>query len=509
MFDDINAHMPCDETLEGTASLCDIRDSGSAHSLSKPTPLHSHPQSATLAMPVAANLPSLSSSWLVGGTTNTRQSIVPDIEISDSPLRGNFSPVIDTADALVCASDVSQGRGVPDSEWKTPPKIGHRFSSGTTKVLKTWLADHIQQPYPTVRDIEYLQQQTGLTRQQVTLWFRNARRKRKAQAARPPTPSLRPIDINKTTQLRDEALSFHDMNPLQRWQNSPPEHDPASSLAIAQAISGSHDLGKFMTLTGDVGSTGSWQDDSSASSVATSQFSNSSIGSAWSDDTRLSHGALSRRKKLNKRRRRRVCVPQPEVEGCSSLNAVCHPFQCTFCTETFKTKHNWRRHEKSLHLSLEKWECSPQGPTFLSSAGDLACTYCGHANPGHDHLMGHNYATCHERCPEERVFYRKDHLQQHLKLVHGVQFMKNPMEQWRHEMQNLQSRCGFCDAKMASWDERAEHLADHFKEGRSMADWKGSWGFEDHTLEMVENSMPPCMSFISIHFHHIRFLILI
>jgi hypothetical protein len=123
--------------------------------------------------------------------------------------------------------------------------------------------------------------------------------------------------------------------------------------------------------------------------------------------------------------------------------------------------------------------------------------------------MGHNYATCHERCPEERVFYRKDHLQQHLKLVHGVQFMKNPMEQWRHEMQNLQSRCGFCDAKMASWDERAEHLADHFKEGRSMADWKGSWGFEDHTLEMVENSMPPCMSFISIHFHHIRFLILI
>jgi hypothetical protein len=74
MFDDINAHMPCDETLEGTAPLCDIRDSGSAHSLSKPTPLHSHPQSATLAMPVAANLPSLSSSWLVGGTTNTRQS---------------------------------------------------------------------------------------------------------------------------------------------------------------------------------------------------------------------------------------------------------------------------------------------------------------------------------------------------------------------------------------------------------------------------------------------------
>ena len=36
-------------------------------------------------------------------------------------------------------------------------------------------------------------------------------------------------------------------------------------------------------------------------------------------------------------------------------------FQCTFCTDTFKSKYDWTRHEKSLHLSLEKWICAPSG----------------------------------------------------------------------------------------------------------------------------------------------------
>ncbi|KAM0370734.1 hypothetical protein ACHAO7_010196 [Fusarium culmorum] len=44
---------------------------------------------------------------------------------------------------------------------------------------------------------------------------------------------------------------------------------------------------------------------------------------------------------------------------------------------------------------------------------------------------------------------------------------------------------------MTTWSERARHLAEHFKEGMTMADWKGNWGFDAVTLDMVENSMPP------------------
>lgn len=45
---------------------------------------------------------------------------------------------------------------------------------------------------------------------------------------------------------------------------------------------------------------------------------------------------------------------------------------------------------------------------------------------------------------------------------------------------------------MENWSDRVHHLADHFKAGKTMADWKGDWGFEAHILELVENSIPPC-----------------
>ncbi|RFU75198.1 homeo [Trichoderma arundinaceum] len=44
---------------------------------------------------------------------------------------------------------------------------------------------------------------------------------------------------------------------------------------------------------------------------------------------------------------------------------------------------------------------------------------------------------------------------------------------------------------MNSWDFRVEHLAQHFKNGKSMADWKGDWGFPEEVLRVVENGMPP------------------
>ncbi|KAM0237927.1 hypothetical protein ACHAP5_008826 [Fusarium lateritium] len=65
------------------------------------------------------------------------------------------------------------------------------------------------------------------------------------------------------------------------------------------------------------------------------------------------------------------------------------------------------------------------------------------------------------------------------------------MEEWKVKHEDVLSRCGFCGIDMTTWSERINHLAEHFKEGSTMADWKGNWGFDGETLEMVENSMPP------------------
>ncbi|CAG8634700.1 9579_t:CDS:2, partial [Ambispora leptoticha] len=47
----------------------------------------------------------------------------------------------------------------------------------TTALLKSWLADHKKHPYPTEDQKLYLVRETGLTLQQISNWFINARRR--------------------------------------------------------------------------------------------------------------------------------------------------------------------------------------------------------------------------------------------------------------------------------------------------------------------------------------------
>lgn len=65
------------------------------------------------------------------------------------------------------------------------------------------------------------------------------------------------------------------------------------------------------------------------------------------------------------------------------------------------------------------------------------------------------------------------------------------MESWLSFDHEIQSRCGFCDLKMTSWAERVEHLATHFKQGKTMTDWQGAHGFNFHVEELVENAIAP------------------
>jgi hypothetical protein len=169
------------------------------------------------------------------------------------------------------------------------------------------------------------------------------------------------------------------------------------------------------------------------------------------------------------------------------------PYQCTFCTETFKTKHDWQRHEKSLHLPLEKWVCALHGPCASKvEAGEPCCVFCGATSPDNAHIESHHYSLCQERSLDERTFHRKDHLVQHLRLVHQAKFEAWSMKSWMIPMPDINSRCGFCGLEMTTWVERTDHLADHFKIGATMAEWKGDWGFDESTRRLVESAVPPC-----------------
>ncbi|KAK4251445.1 C2H2 transcription factor [Corynascus novoguineensis] len=366
-------------------------------------------------------------------------------------------------------------------------KTGARFSRESVKILKNWLSTHSKHPYPNEEEKEMLQRQTGLSKTQITNWLANTRRRNKnAVSHRSTSPGVRswanPIDI---PQRRRTPLEH--MNPLQRWEHSPPENEPASVTAIARAVNSASSISSGLNSPYSAHFT----DDGSGRSLCGSAISSAntshsqSSASAYSFGSRGSFGSGGSIPRGRRRRRRKA--PATPTHG-----GPAKTYQCTFCTETFRTKHDWQRHEKSLHLSLERWVCSPNGPqAFNPENGQMSCVFCGHPNPDEAHIDSHNHSACQERTIAERTFYRKDHLRQHLKLVHSAKFMSWSMEQWKATTPEIRSRCGFCGKVMDTWSIRVDHLAEHFKKGKSMADWKGDWGFDLPVLNMVENSIPP------------------
>ncbi|KUJ17218.1 uncharacterized protein LY89DRAFT_617031 [Mollisia scopiformis] len=374
------------------------------------------------------------------------------------------------------------------------PKVGARFSREAIKVLRNWLSTHHSHPYPTDEEKESLRRQTGLNKTQITNWLANARRRGKVRPPRSVSPNVSNY-VHGMDIPRRATPAFENMNPLERWKNSPPENEPAAITAIAKAVTSStyssgldspFSYGHSQT---DDGSSRSLCNVSSTSSLGTSGSSGNSFASAFSHKSRGSFGSFGSFGQRGRRRRRR---PAPKPVKVNPMIAPARTYQCTFCTETFKTKHDWQRHEKSLHLSLERWVCCPAGVTqYCADYGHNRCVFCGLPNPPEDHGEVHNYSSCAERSLEERTFYRKDHLRQHLNLVHDVKFQSFSMESWKVVTPEIRSRCGFCGIVLDTWSIRVDHLAEHFKGGNSMADWKGDWGFEPEILDIVENGMPP------------------
>ncbi|CAK7227852.1 hypothetical protein SBRCBS47491_006709 [Sporothrix bragantina] len=435
------------------------------------------------------------------------------------------------------------GSSSPKAFAAAQPKLGARFSRESVRILKNWVSTHSRHPYPTEEEKESLQRLTGLNKTQISNWLANARRRGKIPTTRSTSPHVRnsysgpnalvgAIDIPQprrsgTPSPFDRRPQTFENIPLQRWANSPPENEPASVTDIARAITSSASAissglnSPFSMNFTDDGSNRSMFNDSSASSLGTSQSSGTgSFASAYSHASRNSFGSnfsslgrgrrrrrrrsahthgvssSSGREKEEKRVERKLSGRSAKIgeirSGPTPLVAPLKTYQCTFCTETFKTKHDWQRHEKSLHLSLERWVCAPQGATGINpDTKQLSCVFCGEAEPDAEHIESHNFTSCQERALGDRTFYRNDHLRQHLKLVHNVKFMSWSMEQWKVATPQIRSRCGFCGIVMDTWTFRVDHLADHFKTGRTMADWKGDWGFDKPILEMVENSIPP------------------
>ncbi|KAH7145432.1 hypothetical protein B0J13DRAFT_553508 [Dactylonectria estremocensis] len=253
----------------------------------------------------------------------------------------------------------------------------------------------------------------------------------------------------------------------------PPETEPASFSAIADALQKTY-------MQQEPGSRNARRTPASSGSITswTSCSSNSVSSSRSSKSNTFLGPKPTPRNRVKKAHRDKPGAHDPRR------------FPCTFCCDAFKTKYDWARHEKSLHLDLDQWVCAPRGASVVDAAtGRSHCAYCNVLDPTSDHLDGHNHYACHAG-QQTRSFRRKDHLVQHLRVLHRLETLP-VIENWRIEPPAIASRCGFCDETLSSWQARADHLADHFRKGMTMADWKGGNGFDPSVASQVRNAIPP------------------
>ncbi|KAJ5094838.1 hypothetical protein N7456_010699 [Penicillium angulare] len=286
---------------------------------------------------------------------------------------------------------------------------------------------------------------------------------------------------NMPTSKNKEGLSYDSngagLDPMQRWQENSPENEAASVTAIMNAMQETPAVHRSRQPSRGRGR-GPVSSRSRRSASNTSRGSSvSSTDSAWSS---ISHSPRTRARR-----------PHTRLNKAQSDNGKPRIFCCTFCCDRFGTRYEWVRHEKSLHLNLEAWYCAPLGPSVLSLiTGKEFCAYCNETEPSKEHLSMHNYDACQNIDNEHRSFRRKDHLVQHLRHVHQVQDLP-PLDDWKREMKNFHSRCGFCDQALDNWDIRVSHLSQHFRNGLTMKDWKGDHGFPPHIVEQLRNAYPP------------------
>lgn len=350
------------------------------------------------------------------------------------------------------------------------PRTNPRLGEAATKVLRKWHDEHYGFPYPSAEEKAQLHELTGLSDKQISNWFTNTRRRSRSRSRSSQGSNFAPGRVA-------EGMSC-----LDRWRHSPPELEPVSLQDIAAAVAQANSVGIHYADHND-------QSQSAQDLQVPIQQSESSCtwaSDASTSDSQSSSPALHATRKHRRRSRKRpnMSMLKKSTEG--------RVFQCTFCTDAFKTKYDWTRHEASLHLALDRWICTPFGPRYLAAGRDSQyCVYCDCENPTDDHLDSHRSSECSGKPVTAREFYRKDHLKQHVRQFHNSKRFTSAMEGWKSKVTEIRSRCGFCDEAFQTWSDRSDHLAEHFRNGSSMKDWTGARGFEPAVATRVRHSIPP------------------
>lgn len=136
--------------------------------------------------------------------------------------------------------------------------------------------------------------------------------------------------------------------------------------------------------------------------------------------------------------------PRNEAPPLSRKNDKSNPYACTFgCGWTFAQKGMWKRHE-STHCRQREWRCK--------------------------------FEVCASSASRGRRFSRREHLVIHISKEHPhMNLSKDDIQTCRVATKTqFDKRCVFkkCNVRFDDWDQRIDHIAEHFKKPWHMSQWR-------------------------------------
>lgn len=112
-------------------------------------------------------------------------------------------------------------------------------------------------------------------------------------------------------------------------------------------------------------------------------------------------------------------------------------YWCTACEEPFIEKYDWKRHEETYQERRFVYRCNLCRAVYFLDKDFI-----------HHHESRHNCETC--------------------------QLNEHQEEAKQERPARTGWGCGFCTHFSSDWKERCKHIAQHFEEGKTMADWHHS-----------------------------------
>ncbi|KAH7395331.1 hypothetical protein DE146DRAFT_595694, partial [Phaeosphaeria sp. MPI-PUGE-AT-0046c] len=395
-----------------------------------------------------------------------------------------------------------------------------RISKAAKKILK----EHFRiNPYPTDAETSALASNTQLQGRTIKTWFSNTRSRTKPATIVPTENSSLTNDhlkyhnaqgsIQSITRRSLEALEkvspAASMNSLQRYLAIPPSEEAVSTKVIdavkvraEEAFTGQTQNDIDMPLLAFHGNAAQLRSRGVSYSKPTRSIaeSESSRGSTQSQASHCSFRTVDSR---GSRRGRKLWVRSEQrtsrsnsvvsmakgrqgkspsadhqIASLEAKEKSSFRISCTWpsCDAAFKFPFEWRRHEEAMHYQPNHYVCCLE-----STYNNLVerCFVCNQTNATIKHIVATHMKSCMNKRPADRAFFRKDQLVQHIKGVHRVGSLTGRHAQellslWKRvnpQMCENTLKCGFCDNRLTTWEDRQNHVLKHLQAGVCKSSW--------------------------------------